>query len=539
MSRTHWHAAALALYAALAWMLLDQGESLTSHVLGYGADPSLVMWFLAWWPWAVSHHVASLTTHLVWQPAGLNLGWTTSVPLLALLGAPATLLGGPLLGFNLLALAAPALAAWAAYFLCLELGALPGAALLGGLVFGYSSFEAAQSFDHLNLDFCALIPLILLVVLRRVRGLTGRVSTSVWLGLLLGGECLISEEILATTCLFGSIAWALAWVGAPAYRRALRALVLDALCAAPLALALATPLLLAMVFGPHDIAHPANWSALFAIDALNFVIPTQSTWVGGNHFTALSSHFAGGLDEQTGYLGGLLLLVLALLCDAGARRRLWLPLAMFGIVMLASLGVELNIAGRATGIPLPWALVAHLPLLGEALPARCMLYAGLLGAILLSLFVTTRRRALLGCLIALSLLPVPRSPQPSPALVFFQPGQVRMALGGNPRLLILPFAIAGKSSYWQAESGFAFTQVGGYLGYPPDWAQSDPAVMQLFSNTFLPGFIQDFAKLCHLRGVQYVVAAPGTPEGELAALAALDWRGQKIDDVTVFTVPTP
>ena len=532
---------ALLLYVALSWLLLCQGESVTGHLFGYGADPYLVMWFFAWWPWAVSHHALTLHTHLLWQPWGLNLAWTTSVPLLALIAVPVIIAAGPIAAFNLLTLAAPALAGWAAYLLCRGLGATPWAALCGGLLFGFSSYMAAQSFDHLNLNFCALIPLILLVAARRVRGTAARGATVLGLGLLLGGEFLISEEVLATSCLFGVIAFLLAYAVERSWRPALQTLALDIAFAAPLALLPAAPFLLAMVKGSHDIAHPAHWAFSFSTDLLNLIIPTQGTWFGGRIFSATSQHFTGALDEQAGYLGvPLLLLLYVIWRDKVARRRLWLPLAMLGIVMLASLGPVLQVGGHVSGVVLPWALVARIPLLGAALPARCTVYAFLATAIIISLWLSARPerwRYIAAFGVCLSLLPVPHPPRLSPYSTFFRPGRVEQVLGANPRLLILPFGIAGPSSYWQAENGFGFTQVGGYLGFPPGWAQNDPAVMQLFSNTFLPGFTADFARLCYLRQVQYVVAGPGTRPEELAALASLRWSAQKIDDVTIYTVP--
>jgi hypothetical protein len=536
------HAAlALALYALASWLLLCHGASVTGRIFGYGADPTLIIWFLDWWPWAATHHALSLHTHLVWQPYGLNLAWTTSVPLLALLAAPITLVAGPLVAYNLLVLAAPALAAWTAYLLCRGLGAAPWAAFCGGLLFGFSPYMAAQSFDHLNLTFCALLPLVLLVALRRIRGAAGRGATVLWLGLLLGGEFLISDEILATFCLFGGIAFLLAYAVEHGRRPVLRALALDIILAAPLALLLAAPILLAMAQGAHDLAHPAGWAAIFSIDALNFFLPTESTWFGGRVFVPISQHFSDTLDEQTGYLGvPVLMLIAVVLRDATMRRVLWLPLVMLGIALLAALGPVLYIGGHRTGIPLPWVLITRLPLLGDALPARCMLYAFLAVSIILSIFLSARPgpgRVLAVSCIFLTLLPAPHPAWPSPAAVFFRPGRVQEVLGANPRLLIMPFASAGPSSYWQAENSFGFTQIGGYLGYPPGWAQQDPAVMHLFAHTYPPGFAADLARLSRLRQVQYVVAGPGTSPEVLAALASLRWSAQKIDDVTIYTVP--
>lgn len=532
---------ALALYLLLSWLLFCQGTDLRSHVLGYGADPGLIIWFLAWWPWALAHHVFSLHSYLLWVPQGLNLGWTTSVPLLALLGAPATLAAGPLVTYNLLVLVAPALAAWSAYFLCRGLGASPWPAFYGGLLFGFSSYMAAQSFDHLNLSFCAAFPLAVLVAVRRVRGQAGRTATVLWLAALLGGEFLISEELLATFCLFAVLAFLLAYAVERRLRPALRALALDILLAAPLALLPAAPFLWAMARGVYDIAHPGTWQVFFSTDLLNLIIPTQGTLIGGQSFTGISFQFTGDLDEQGGYLGlPLLLLLLVIAADGKLRRRLWLPLAMIGLAMLAALGPVLQIGGHMTGIPLPWALVARLPLLGNALPGRCTLYAFLAVAIVVSLWLSCQpapRRYIIAAGVCLTLLPAPHPPWPSPYSPLFRPGRLQQVLGPKPVLLILPFGINGPSSFWQAENDFGFTQVGGYLGFPPAWAFKDAGLMQIFHNEFEPGATAAFVELCQRDHVQYIVAAAKTPAKAKAALASLGWPVQKIDDLTIYTVP--
>jgi len=531
-----WHVAALVMYAAESWLFLDHGASLTRNVLGSSADPSLIMWFLAWWPWAVTHHVHSLHSFLVWQPAGLNLAWTTCVPLLALLGLPFTLAGGPILAFNMLTLAAPVLAAYGAFLLCLALFEVPAAALIGGWLFGFSSYESAQSFDHLNLDFTVLVPLAVLVALSRLRGRLRRGGTVLALGVLLGGEFLISDEILATGALFSAAAFGLGYAMLPAARGALRALVVDVALAAPLAMLLCAPLLWAMLTGPYDVAHPAFWARWFITDLGNFILPTPAS-----AFFGADRHFPGGYDEQDGYLGLPAILLLALAWREQRGNAAWrLGFCVLAMLLVASLGPELYLFGHHTHIPLPWALLLHLPLLGAALPARCMLFASLLVAMISAAWVAAapaRLRVLLGALACAAVLPVPHPVAASPDSAFFRPGVLQAALGANPRVMILPFGIAGLCSYWQAENGFGFTQVGGYLGYPPIGMQKYPAVLQLFSDTFLPGFTPEFAGFARATGTQYVIAAPGTPAGEWAALRALDWPAQKIDDVTVFTVP--
>lgn len=535
-----WHGAAVLLYALGAWAFLDHGASLTHQVLGVSADPSLIMWFLAWWPWAFSHHALAMDSHLLWQPGGLNLGWTTSVPMLAFFIWPVTWAWGVIFSFNLLTLGGPILAAFAAYLLCLEIFGVPLAAVFGGWLFGFSSYEAAQSFDHLNLDFTVFVPLILLVVLRRVKGKTQRLTAVFWIGIFLAAQFLISEEIFASFILFSGIAYALAYGTLPAYRAALRALAVDGLCAVPVVLLLISPLLMAMLRYPYDVAHPAVWPHLFSNDLLNIMLPTQATAVGGALFAPLTRRFSGGLDEQTGYLGLPVILILA-----AAWRGFWqrkesrLLLVMLGVVLVASLGPSLWLGGRETGIVLPWAALVHLPLLGAALPGRFMLYASLITAILVAGWIAQGggRRVVWGVLACVSLLPIFHPTTLAPESAFFQPGRVEAVLGPNPRLLILPFSISGPSSYWQAENRFGFSQVGGYLGFPPKAMQAYPAVLDMFFKRFPAQFPADFAAFCQATGAQYVVAGPGTAAGEWAALHSLGWAARAVDDVTVFTVP--
>ena len=62
-----------------------------------------------------------LGTQLVYVPDGYNLAWSTPVPGLSIPLAPVTLLFGPVVTWNVVALLAPALSAWTAFLLCRHL----------------------------------------------------------------------------------------------------------------------------------------------------------------------------------------------------------------------------------------------------------------------------------------------------------------------------------------------------------------------------------------------------------------------------------
>ena len=165
--------AALAGYALLSLALFGRGvlrEGGGSVVGSYGSDQASFAWSLAWWPHAIEHGLHPLLTDLVYAPDGWNLAWTSSIPGPSLLAWPLTAVFGPVATYDVLALAAPALAAWCTYLLCRELGTGTPAALAGGLVFGFGTYEAAETLNHLNLALVFTLPLAGLVVARYLRG---------------------------------------------------------------------------------------------------------------------------------------------------------------------------------------------------------------------------------------------------------------------------------------------------------------------------------------------------------------------------------
>jgi hypothetical protein len=213
----------------------------------------------------------------------------------------------------------------------------------------------------------------------------------------------------------------------------------------------------------------------------------------------------------------------------------------FLMLLICSFGPRLWVGGYYSPIVLPWMLMMKLPLLGEALSARFAMFTALASGIIAACWLAqSGRRAwryALGLLACVVLLPQPHPWRPLPDSAFFAPGRVQEVLGEDPRLLILPFAINGPSSYWQQENRFGFTEVGGYLGFPPRPAQAYKGVGELFGNGVQPDFLPEFTRYAEQNGAQYVVVGPGTTAEMAAAIATLGWPRRQVDDVVIFTVP--
>ena len=58
---------------------------LQTHALGVLGDPDEYTWFLGWFRYAVANHLNPLLSDFLNHPAGINLMWNTSNPLVAIL----------------------------------------------------------------------------------------------------------------------------------------------------------------------------------------------------------------------------------------------------------------------------------------------------------------------------------------------------------------------------------------------------------------------------------------------------------------------
>jgi hypothetical protein len=374
---------ALAAY----WPILP-GDS--RFVAGYGGDPEQQVWFLAWTAFAVLHgHNPWLTTYLHY-PQGVNLAENTSMPLLGLLGLPVTWAFGPIVTFNLFMWLAYPVSALACFVLLRRWVRWPVAAFVGGLLYGFSPDLAAQGLGHLNLLVVPFPPLVLLLlddllVRRRGRPL----SRGLLLGVVLAAEFLVSPELFASTILMVLVGLLLLVLARPRQVRDRLGRAWPGLlaCGVLTGAVVAYPAWVEFA-GPHAFLGPPQ-QLVFAADLLGTVVPTKLQLLDPAALVRVGARFAGGdPSEADSYLGLPLLLVLAgFVLTHWQRGEVRLAAALFVAATVVSWGSHLEVAGHATGIPLPVDLVSHLPLFQDFVYARFALYADLAAAWLLALAV--------------------------------------------------------------------------------------------------------------------------------------------------------
>ncbi|NNM56343.1 hypothetical protein [Acidocella sp.] len=536
------HLLALALYTTLSFLLIAHGASPTQTVYGQGSDPFAFIWFLRWWPWAVMHHLNPLYANLIWHPAGIDLAWTTSIPFLALLAAPVTLTGGPVLAYNMLTILAPILAGLSAYALGLYIVKRLVAAILCGLFYGFSTYEMSETLAHLNLDFNAAVPCLLLIVLVRLDSRFNRRWASGLAALLLAMQFYISMEFAATSLLFGGIGWAFALLLLPARRAALRRLVVDGLLTGILTAVLVSPLLWNIFMVPRGVKIPIGWSYLSAGHLYNLFVTTPQVVLSNPNFPATDKNWLGHYPQYDFTTGlPIVVIIFWFLWRNWRKPDTRLLGYMLCVIALASLGPELWIGSHFSGIVMPWHMMLRLPLINSALPVRFTLYTSLLIAIIMVRTVATvPHRSWRAVVVGLAWLVTLASPHPvmrAPFVDFFRPGQMQTVLGLQPHVLILPGAAVDETSFWQAQNHFGFIQSTGYVGMPPLAMVHYAAVIDLMFNLNPPTLASDIDVFCHAVGTNFVLAGPGVrPELE-RAMVRLSWPSRRVDGVQIFTVP--
>src|SRR5947209_1869714 len=195
--------------------------------------------------------------------------WSTSMPGPSLLMAPVTLLFSPLVTWNVIQLASPALTGWTAYLLCRHLTGRVGPALLGGYLFGFSPYVLVHVTGGPYLGLAALLPVLVLLVIRRVQGTIRARRFVIATAATLVGQYLISSEVLLTATLFGGLALVFAFALLPAQRHALLDTVKLLILAFVITALVISPFLLYFFFGQH---YPPG-ATFFTADLSGFVLP--------------------------------------------------------------------------------------------------------------------------------------------------------------------------------------------------------------------------------------------------------------------------
>jgi hypothetical protein len=557
--------------AASIYPALVHGPAHIVQADGTG-DLAQQIWFIEFAPWAVLHGHSPFITTWINAPNGANLLGNTGMFLPSILASPITLLFGPVAGFNFWMILAFALSAGSMYFAVSHWVTWRPAAYIAGLVFGFSPFMVGQGLGHLNLLIEAVPPLVLYVAYEMLVGRRNEQTRrlGILLGLLLAAEFFTSTEVLGgigMMSVFGIVA-ALLFDRSQVIARART--IAETLGWAFLTFIVICFIPLILLFeGASHYVGPAQ--SVFALDQLrsDLFSPVDPTTLQLIDPAALKPPLLD-LPEAGLYLGlPLAVFLVVALWVLRSRRMIRCLGIMVVVAWVLTLGPRLTVAEHSTSIPLPFAVIAHLPMLDNLVPSRLSLFVFLFSVPLLAIgldrlhFAVGRKTgsvlktaAVLSVVVALVLLPlIPNWPYGSGSIAmpsFFTSAAERSIPPGST-VITYPFPTAQTASpmTWQAVDGMRYKLVGGYIITPLADGQStyygyDSDVNVLSYDAFNGGQSLPQLKPMLLRGIRLdlrvwgvstVVVAPwGHNPGymERAYAAALEEPGHDYDGTLVW-----
>ncbi len=474
---------ALALYSLLAVAVFSSTwvDHPDSRWIGSPKDPQLFIWYLGWIPHQLSQGLNPLFTDYLSYPPGVNLMWNTSMIFPAVLLWPVTALVGPVVAYNLLVTGGIALSAMCGFLAARRFVDRDLPCFLAGLIYGFSPALMAQALGHPHVLVAAFPPVALILgheilVRRRLHP----VAAGALAGVAAALQLLTGEEVLAVTLLIAALGVALLALmnreqvpaSVPYVAKAAGAalLVFGVLVAYPLGF---------QFLGPQRVSGSVQAPDVYVSDLLAFFLPSNAI------------HFTGNVSENDAYVGIPLLVLFAAGLVIGWRtpRIRWAGLLAVAVALL-SLGPHLHVNGNVIQIPLPWAAVAQLPLMGSALPARLMAIGFLPVGIVVAyagaraLAAAQPRRIATGLLLLVGLAVIaPPLPYPSvtaTAPAFFKPGGDVEKIPLGSVVLVTPFSSKESTDamYWQALGGYRFRMPEGDAFTPGPYLGPHPSLLQ-------------------------------------------------------------
>lgn len=524
-------AGAFALVTHPQWAQLGQG----------GTDPNFYVWALRWWPYAIAHGLNPLHSAQVQVPGGANLAWVTTIPPLALITAPVTVIFGPVVSFNLLAAVSLPVSAWAAFVLCRRVTGKFWPALAGGAVFGFSNFETSHVVSgQLNLSFSLLLPLMAYLV---VVWWDEAISTRAFIGLLallMTVQFYLFLETFAQMTVMLVIALLAGYALTDQSRRP---------TVARLARLIGLAYLLALV-----AASPYLWFALSHVPPGFARSPAQTSLdlVG---LVAFSPHNVLGLTwlmrhgpphtawRVGGYVGiPLLVVVAASAAFTWSRKVTRFLVIMLLVVLVAALGPTVRANGQRL-FGLTWKTLWYLPLARSALPVRLMVFAFLALALIMATWLAgPAKRPWARWLLAVpaiavviaNVLPMPLTAGPGlPA--FITRGEYRRYLAPGAVIVVVSGRTDNAGLLWQAQTGFYTRLAGGFLNKAVGNGAVVPRpVAQLVAGKLTPATIQAFRSFVRAAQVSAILVEDDSSGRWRVVLTELGLARLTVGGVTIY-----
>ena len=475
------------------WLWRDPASRM---VAGNYSDTDQMAWFFRYDATAIAHfHLPALVTTGMNAPQGVNVMWNTFMLLPGTVLAPVTLLAGAQTSLTILMTIGFAGSALAMCAVLRHWGVSRPAAVLAGLVYGFSPALLHSAIGHYDLQFAVFLPLIVDAALRLLAGHRTPVRGGLWLGLLITAQLFVNEEMLFDTAVTGVLIALVLGIRRATWRGVSRPVVTARLTG--FAVAFGVVLIVAcyplwMQFhGPLPQSGSPFTLDYFKNDLSGLVDPSSRMLIRTSGSAAFAANFPGQLPEYLAYLGVPLIAVLLIGTVWFWRRPAVRACAVAWLVTeVLSLGGTLLAAGHEYAhVKLPWYWVQSLPLLASVIADRFSIVADGAAAALLAFVIdaavpvlrdrlprvlATGRRPLVVAMSCAALAVVPLIPRPlpptdvTPLPAGWTTAFARLNLPASGNVLVVPIPSATFTAplRWQAETGEPGALVGGYFMGP-------------------------------------------------------------------------
>jgi hypothetical protein len=547
---------ALLSYLALGVLVLIQlWISPATRVLSHNDDDhGFFAFVLAHGERVVFHGANPLFSDRMNVPDGVNMMANTTVLALSVPMAPVTHWLGVGVSVVLLLTLGLAGTAFAWYrVLSRHLVERRVAAWIGGLWCGFAPTMVSHANGHINFVSLFVVPFIVWQVLR-LREPGRVVRGGIVLGLLVVLQVFLNEEVLLFTALtLGAfvIAYAaLAWRTAAGYARRFAAgLGVAALTAL---VPLAYPLWF-QFSGPQSYSGQPFEPGKFVTDLLALGAYARQSLAGN---AGIARELSVSPTEDNTFFG-VPMLVMIVVCVVLLWRNLAArAAAIAGLVLLImSMGPELRVGGYNTGVPLPFALIEHVPVIDLVSVTRFAMVPATIIGLLLALaadqvpLLERPRRIAFWIGLAVAIVPVLPKPLPvvaaDPLPPFIAQQMWRDYVPGDRTLVTVPLpeVTTGRAGMrWFDLSGLDYSVPRGYFMGP-----ANPPLNRTGSWNAAPRRTSDLLRIAGAYGrmpvvtvadrmaaradltywrAAVVVLVPGTPHHDLLASLVTDLLGE-------------
>ena len=547
------------------WPLVTK---MSTSVVGTIGDNIYFVWLIGWFRKALFElHVSPVLVPFLNYPQGFNLAYTEISQAQIALALPASLVAGPIFGYNFAMLACFVLSALAMYIWVRHLTGSTGAALVAGMLYGFLPYRVAHFLiGHLNLSGTMWLPLYFMGLYDLLRAPKG--SRFPWKPALLAvvslGLLAFTSQYYTYMALLFSAVFVLVYFLLSRPRRAWiaatwKGLAGFGLAALPVLAVSALPYLQLSSQGQMP-NRSVSYVRMYSASPTDFILPSTDHFLWGRF---IGTHFDRSMwIEATLYIGviAFLLALLAYLRRKTSPHRLLigglLAIAACGFVL--ALGTDLHWLNQPVTVKVPGflqALVrrqeAPIPLPGYLMFLYFPFFAKMRAMMRFGLFVLlpvcvlaglgaagllanrTRGKAALITALLLALVFVDFYPGPFPQFSTVQARPVDAWLAQQPgqgAVAQFPFRLAADQdqTYYTLTHGKPY--IGGFFNafIPEQYARIQP-VLDHFPSP-------ESVSLLRQLGVQYVLVETsqypnlGEVEGELQrqGLTRLTQQGDEV-----------